>query len=229
MPWCVQAILFRCRGALTRSVWTLQCLGNAQPPRGVLVPDESASESSASASWAVSVTPSQCRRAGSPALAATASLRERLEMASRPSRPSSGVLGPGYYSGKALKWLGERVLDGVERFVVMGRTYRRTARVKRWGKRHSWYFDDANFLVEKEETLFQILEDALEMLRSVHVCTATAWGDERVFRPCYSGRVNDYAVDLGRELQRWSVLDPTAVDSEVDALVSRWQVCISPL
>lgn len=153
----------------------LQCLGDistAQPPPGILNTTtvlNGENTLSASVPRAVSVSPSQRRNAKSPTLAATASLRGSLEKSSLSSRLSSGVPGPGYYSGKALKWLGENVLNGLEHVVIMGKTYHHTALLRRWGKRQRMGLGNPKLPLEKKTKLFRILEDALEMLQSVDV------------------------------------------------------------
>jgi len=41
-------------------------------------------------------------------------------MLSLSSWASSGIPGPGYYSGKAFKWVGENILNGMDRVIIMG-------------------------------------------------------------------------------------------------------------
>ncbi|KIJ35811.1 hypothetical protein M422DRAFT_782473 [Sphaerobolus stellatus SS14] len=53
------------------------------------------------------------------------------------SSESSGVAGPGYLSGKALKWLGEHVIDALERIIIMKTCFQHVATLSRWQKKYS--------------------------------------------------------------------------------------------
>jgi len=91
-----------------------------------------------------------------------ASLCETLE-SSKSLCASSGVLGVGYYSGKALKWLGEQMLIALEDSIIMKRLgqHRRTLRLwncARWEK-----MDSPERAMKKQKELFAVIEDVLEL------------------------------------------------------------------
>jgi len=190
-----------------------QCLGDtstAQPPPGVLNTSASLSgenASSASVPGVVSVAPS---------LAPTASLRESLSMLSLSSWASSGIPGPGYYSGKAFKWVGENILNGMDRVIIMGKTYRYTSRLKRLQKRHPGY---PKLSLEEGELWLEV-QEALEKFRSVNVYKLAGWTDRRVFRPQY---FPEYAKHIVGQLENvfFSKRDSQAI--------TRFNVSISPL
>ena len=131
---------------------SIQCAAEAtasQPPDGILMPRASAG-SPASLVRAVSIPPSHRRNVKSPTLCTTSSIRDTLS-----SRPSSGVPGPGYYSGKAIKWLGEKCLQGIEDAVIFKRCWQHESHLKRWLASRS--------IGKEREELFKFLEDAIEL------------------------------------------------------------------
>jgi hypothetical protein len=141
----------------------IQCLAEAtaaQPPDGVLTSDsrDTPSNPADGSLRAVLIPPSHRRNIRSPALAATASLRESLKRSSI-SEASSGVPGPGYYSGKALKWLGEKTLNVLEDATIFKRAYQYRYQLKRWEKL------EGTLGIENQKKLFKMLEDMLEMSR----------------------------------------------------------------
>ncbi|KAF8580460.1 hypothetical protein K439DRAFT_1662788 [Ramaria rubella] len=92
---------------------------------------------------------------------------------------SSGVPGPGYYSGKALKWIGDKALDAIETLVINRRAAQHLSQLKRWN-----VASDAQTLrwgSEERQLLSRILGDALVMSR-----------------PCYPRQVIGHAVEIYR-------------------------------
>jgi hypothetical protein len=143
----------------------VQCLSEAtttQPPDGVRIWESSNVSSNhadgALALRAVSTPPSHRRNIRMPVFGATASLRESLGMSSM-SSASSGIPGPGYYSGKAIKCLGETSLDVLEYLIIRMRTFQYLYRLKRWETLNG------KFGTKKQESFFGMLGDALEMSR----------------------------------------------------------------
>lgn len=144
----------------------MQCRGDAiiaQPPEGVLTWNGDGDPPSCAGGLyvvrALEPRPSSfLDHVKSPALAATASLRESFEGLST-SQASSGVPGPGYYSGKAMKWLGERCLNTLEDIILFKRTCQYTYYLKRWQNRKG------PLGVKQQKKLFKMLENALDMSR----------------------------------------------------------------
>ena len=89
-------------------------------------------------------------------LIATASLRESLS-----SRPSTGVLGPGYYSSKAIEWFGQKCINGIEGAIIFKRCQQYQYRLKRWSSSKG---DAAGR--KRDKQFFTMLEDLLELSRS---------------------------------------------------------------
>jgi hypothetical protein len=160
--WCVpRTLVFP---TWFESKMCLQCLGaatTAQPPEGVLTSDsnDTPSNRGEGSLRAVSVPPSHRRNTTSPALAATASLHESLEEYST-SCPSSGIPGPGYLSGKALKWLGKKSINTLEDAIIMKRACQHRIRLNLWKM-----FRGTPFGKIHQRELFEMLEEALEMSR----------------------------------------------------------------
>jgi hypothetical protein len=107
---------------------------------------------------AVSIPPSRRRDIKSSTFAATASLRESVEKSSI-SEASSGVPGPGYYSGKALKSLGETSLSALEDFIILMRRCQQRYHLKIWEKLKG------KLGMKGQKKFFKILGDVLEMSR----------------------------------------------------------------
>ena len=132
----------------------MKCIGEAttsQPPTGILTPRASVDNSSISVVRAVSIPPSHRRNAKSLGLRTTSSIRDRLS-----SQPSSGIPGPGYYSGKAIKWFGEKCLDGIENFIILKRCWQHQYRLRRWEA-------STDGVAMCKEQFFELLEDMLEL------------------------------------------------------------------
>ena len=104
---------------------------------------------------AVSIPPSHRRNVRSPMLVGTASIRDSLS-----SPPSSGVIGPGYYTGKAIKWFGQKCINGIEDVIVFKRCWQHQHRLKHWSSSKS---DAAG---KCDNQFFAMLEDLLELSRS---------------------------------------------------------------
>lgn len=70
---------------------------------------------------------------------------------------SSGVPGPGYYGGKALKWLGKASLRGIQNAVILVR-FRRYRRLTTL-----WVETKGNLLgIREDDEFYQMLSDMLE-------------------------------------------------------------------
>ena len=133
---------------------SMQCASEAtasQPPEGILMPGASA-RSSRSLVRAVSIPPSHRRNTRSSILRATSSIRYTLS-----SRPSSGALGPGYYSGKAIEWLGKKCLNGIESAIIFKRCWQHERLLKR--------LQASGGVGEHRDELFKFLEDVLELAK----------------------------------------------------------------
>jgi hypothetical protein len=147
---------------------SLQCLAEAttaQPPEGILSPQNNGASNRADRSSvvrAVSIAPSLHRHYnGSGASIGVPSFEEGYET-SIASFASSGVYGPGYYSGKAIKWLGEISLKALEEVIILRRAHQHRTLLKRWRK-----LDRTEIEREEQQKVLQIVEEALEMSRYV--------------------------------------------------------------
>ena len=132
----------------------MQCLGEAttsQPPDGILTCRSPVGDLSTSMQ-AVSIPPSHRRNAKSPMLCTTSSLSGRLS-----STPSSGVPGPGYYSGKGMKWIGRKCLNVIENAIIFKRCWQYQYRLRKWeasgggaaaGKRKKQFFEMLGDMLE---------------------------------------------------------------------------------
>jgi hypothetical protein len=100
------------------------------------------------------------RMGGRHSLTDIRSLQNRLVTSSN-SSASSGVLGPGYLSGKAVKWVGNKLLQGIVQIEVrrrrwmIGRFMTNLARVTP-ADRCAW-------IVKKAHKMNQATEDLLEL------------------------------------------------------------------
>jgi len=101
---------------------------------------------------AVSIAPS--RRRGS--LRSCSSISAGQSSAS--SSGSVSVPGPGYISGKVLKWLGVTAICALEDAIIMKRANGHISLLKRWEKE-----DSLKIGTEERVKLFGMLGDALEM------------------------------------------------------------------
>ena len=136
---------------------SLQCLGEAttsQPPDGLLWPKPSVDEPPTVR--AVSVPPSRRRNVRSPTLIATASIRKSLS-----SHPSSGALVPGFYSGKAIEWFGQKCINEIEDVIIFKRCRQYQYLLKQWSSSKG---DAAGRKPDKQ--FFAMLDDLLELSRS---------------------------------------------------------------
>ena len=79
---------------------------------------------------------------------------------------SSGVPGPGYFGGKALKWLGEKGLDAIQYTVIIRRRNLHTSLLQRWTKK------GIKLDITERKKVFEMLGDALEMCWRVDVSFA---------------------------------------------------------
>ena len=202
------------RGRLPISA-SLQCAGEAttsQPPDGLLWP-----RSSTSVVRTVSIPPSHRRNVRSPMLVATASIRESLS-----SVPSSGALGPGYYSGKAIEWLGQKCLNGIERAIIFKRCWQHQYRLKQWSSSKG---DVAGR--KRDKQFFAMLGDFLELSRSAlrekhwH-CLIVAIG-----RDCYSDRVREQVLKIAKRATNLATNAPNGKESVTWDL--NCTICIAPL
>ena len=107
-------------------------------------------------------------------LVATASIRESLS-----SRSSSGVLGPGYYSGKAIEWFGRKCINGIEDVIIFKRCWQYKYRLKQWSSSEG----DA-VGCKRDKQFFTMLEDLLELSRSALPEKSLA-----LFNCCYRQRL----------------------------------------
>jgi hypothetical protein len=142
----------------------IQCCGEAttvQLPEGLLTSDSNGSPSKLAGDppRGVSIPPSRRPNIRCPTLTPTASPCESIEWYSI-SEASSGVPGPGYLSGKALKWLGLKSLSALDVSITFVLKYQHMAH-RKIGER----FKGTKFGNEKYVTLFRILEDARELSR----------------------------------------------------------------
>ena len=126
-------------------------------------------------------------------LVATASIRDSLS-----SYPSSGALGPGYYSGKAIEWFGRKCINGIEDVIIFKRSWQHQYCLKQWSSSEG---DAAEG--KRDKQFFAMLEDLLELSRSAlsekywH-CLIVATG-----RDCYSGLVKKRALDIAYRAQKF--------------------------
>lgn len=77
------------------------------------------------------------------------------------SSTSSGIQGPGYLSGKLIKWVGEKILDAVTLFEIRRRMWLIERFIKHLEKepeetRWKW-------LLKKEKSFYRIADDLLEL------------------------------------------------------------------
>ena len=130
-------------------------------------------------------------------LVATASICDSLQ--SRP--PSSGVPGPGYYSGKAIKWFGQKCIDGIEGVIIYKRCWQYRYRLKQWSSSKG---DVAGSTGKRDKQFFAMLEELLELSRSAPPeklshshCLIVAIG-----RDCYSGIVKTRALTIAYQANK---------------------------
>ena len=161
---------------------------------------------------AVSIPPSHRRNVRSPTLVATASLRDSLS-----SRPSSGVLGPGYYSGKAIKWFGQKCINGVESVIIFKRCWQYQYRLKQWSSSKG---DAARS--KRDKQFFTMLGDLLELSRSALPEKPFALINFTIHRDCYSDRVKKRAVAIADRANQLAV-NPTSTFNRKEALT--WRMC----
>jgi hypothetical protein len=83
---------------------------------------------------------------------ATASLLDNLE---RSWISEASFSAPGYLSGKALKWLGDKGLNALEDANRLKRGYQYRYRLKRWDQLNN------TLGMKEQKKLFKMLEDAL--------------------------------------------------------------------
>ncbi|KAF8516251.1 hypothetical protein JB92DRAFT_2273613 [Gautieria morchelliformis] len=72
---------------------------------------------------------------------------------------SSGVPGPGYFGGKAIKWLGEKGLNTIQFTLIKRRASSHVSCLEKWGKH------PPPLGVDERGKVFEMLSDALEMSR----------------------------------------------------------------
>ncbi|KAF8588587.1 hypothetical protein K439DRAFT_597079 [Ramaria rubella] len=189
-----------------------------QPPVDVLAPTVKRVHLSDGSSTLriIPFVPSR-RRTRLHILARSASFRERLEstvlFSSLP--PSSGIPGIGYYSGKGIKWLGERSLDAMDDLIIFKRTLQYLIWLDEREKEVVRLSPTIQLAVgnNTEKKVFNILEDALEMSRI-----------------CYPKSVNACAETLGWKLIDW--MDSAAALSLTEGtatLFSQIHCCLSIL
>ncbi|KAF8579299.1 hypothetical protein K439DRAFT_410719 [Ramaria rubella] len=120
---------------------------------------------------------------------------------------SSGVLGPGYLSGKMFKWFGTKGLDAVEDMFIMKRANGHVDTLRGWEKRPRALGD------RERKEVYGMLTDALEMARQ-----------------CYPAKVNRAAFNIGREVYLWLHAHPLIPQTPE---MLRWlitvQICLIPL
>lgn len=75
---------------------------------------------------------------------------------------SSGVPGPGYLTGKAMKWLGQVSLRGLQEAVLLARLWRYNRLVTAWRTQNNLIM-----CVENETEIYNVLGDMLELSKYV--------------------------------------------------------------
>lgn len=110
----------------------------------------------------VAVVPSRQLNLGSPTFAVSESPLFSLQSPETASSASSGVPGPGYLPGKALKWLGEKSLNALVDLIIRGRIQQHLASLRKWRK-----WDGLELRLKQHRKILHILQDVLEMSRHV--------------------------------------------------------------
>ena len=137
-------------------------------------------------------------------LVATASIRESLS-----SRPSSGVLGPGYYSGKAIEWLGKKCINGIEDVIIFTRCWQYHYRLKQW------FSSEGNAEGHnRDKRFFAMLEDLLELSRSVFQENFRIGLIVAINRDCYSDLVQNRALDIAYRANKLALIAPSRNEKE---------------
>ena len=150
-------------------------------------------------------------------LVATASIRERLS-----SDPSSGVLGPGYYSGKAIEWFGHKCLNGIERAIIFKRCWQHQYRLKQWSSSKG---DAAGR--KRDKQFFTMLGDLLELSRSALPETLLDCLIVAIGRDCYSDRVRERALKIAKRERNLATNAPN--EKEALTWILNCMICITPL
>ncbi|KAF8516253.1 hypothetical protein JB92DRAFT_2911128 [Gautieria morchelliformis] len=120
---------------------------------------------------------------------------------------SSGVPGPGWLAGKAMKWLGVKSLNALEFAAIKRRANGHISCLKKWGKGRP-------SLGENEQTkVLGMLDDALQMSRC-----------------CYPTTVNNSGYSIGRAVYRWlRVYEDFDKSPEMTSWLVKVQVSLIPI
>ena len=198
---------------------SMQWVGEAtllQPPDGILMPRASSGPSTLVVR-AVSTPPSHRRNAKSPMLCTTSSICDTFS--SRLS--SSGASGPGYYSGKAMEWLGKKCIHGIESAIIFKRCWQHEYRLKQLQA-------SGDFGKHRDE-LSTCLGDALELSQWVlgwHLLPGLTASFDRF---CYSDRVRERAWALARRVHTLTLGRVSSSSMESWTWVTICRICTIPM